>query len=164
MLKLKPVLLLLFIPPVLSSCYRTCDCFDEPNYAFGFSVDIKSHDSTLSVLNFLTQRDSSGHPLNYRIQTIFFDSSLQSGHFDWSGDGHGDSLIYFTVWNPTNSRFPIERLEFDIPSLNIHHNLGQFKLEGRLSRGSCSCFTATKKSVTLDDSLEVNTMENDLKF
>lgn len=147
----------------LFSCKTICDCFDEPDYSFGFSVDIKKYDSTISIKEFLRSRDSIGNPKEYYLKVYENDTVFYFDHLDWHGDGKGDSLLIFTIWSPTEDP-KIQKVTIDIPRINLNHKLSDFKLEGSYSNGRCACFTPLSKTVVLDDSITFDFLKSGIHF
>lgn len=56
----------------------TCDCFDEPDYAFGCRIDIKKLDTTITIKEFLSTIDSNGYPKEYSIRVYTNDSTFDT--------------------------------------------------------------------------------------
>lgn len=157
----------LFVIICMVSCepgFSTCDCFDEPDYAFGFKIDIKKYDSSLTYHEILYNRDSLGKIKEYQLKIYTSDTSFYLDHLNWSGNGtEKDSILYYTIWSP--SEVPkIHKVTIEIPRIKLYHKLSDFYLEGKFSKGSCACFTPTKKTVVLDDSITVNQMTTGIKF
>jgi hypothetical protein len=151
------VLFLCLVSVVAIQSCGTCDCFDEPDYAYTFELDFKSYNSGMSINEFLSVRDSIGNPKNYQIKVYNNDTNFREDHFSWGGDGKGDSIVIFTLWRPQ------KKVTIDINAIGMKHEFTKFELEGNeKGRINCKCFTPTKKTVTMDDSINIDVLNSNI--
>lgn len=137
-----------------TGCFRTCDCFDEPEFSFSIEVDFKSYKTGMSIKEFL-ELDSAKKSKYYKIEVMEMDSSIHLMNFQWLGNGKSDtsgfdSTVFFNVW----SADVIKQVTISIDTIHLKHTFTDFDVQG-FSKGTrnCKCFTATNKSMRMDDSV-----------
>lgn len=151
-----PVLTAVFL---LTGCFRTCDCFDEFDDSFGFVVDLKSYGTGISIREFLSSTDSAGRPRYYKIAVYDTDTSSFEPFFRWHGDGKSDSIVQYTVM------FPPKKIIMHIDTIGLHHVFTDFHVEGfRKGRKDCKCFTPTRQSLRMDDSITLDVLNTAILF
>ncbi len=129
-----------------------CDCFDDPDDAFSFTIDLKSYKTGMSINEFISSRDSSGKPTHYRIKVYTTDSTSFQPLFQWTGNGQQDSLARFIVWSPP------KKITIDVDTIKLSHTFTEFIVEGFAGKSDCKCFTPTKKTVRMDDSITLDVL------
>jgi hypothetical protein len=144
---------------VLFSIMGCCDCFDDDERDYRIEVDFKSYDPKISIHELLTTTDSSGNPTLYKIQGCLGDTNCYSVKLNLNLNSKKDSILYFIT-----SSFSTEKLTIEIPIINLKHKLTEFRVNGKYRGLSCRCFTATQKTVLLDDSIRLDAYYKSIVF
>lgn len=141
---------LIFFALFLKAC--TCDCFDEPDKAYGFTLNFKSFSPGISLQEFIEAKDSAGNPRHYKIYIQNTDSSSYMERFEWNGVN--DSIVHFRKWDPPS------KVNIEIDLINVHHKFSEFEVEGYEKGTFCRCFTPTKRTMRMDDSITIDMLKS----
>lgn len=143
----------------LFSIMGCCDCFDDDEREFRIEVDFKSYDPKISIHELLTTTDNLGNPALYKIQGCIGDTNCYSIKFNLNLNNNKDSILYFVT-----SSISTQKLTIEIPVINLKHKLTEFREKGKYRGFKCKCFTATQKTVLLDDSLRLDAYYKSIVF
>lgn len=158
MSKTGPLIILLFVSMFLSACmkdrgYATCCCFDDEDFAYGFTVDLKSFNKGMFIKEFTESFDSLRKPLHYKILVEPFNANPYEQYFTWHGNGKGDSVVNFYTWGK------LQKVTIEVDTIGLKHVFTDFRVEGYYQgTDDCKCFTPTRKTVVMDDSITLDAL------